>query len=137
MEELKAEITRIADMELETAIDKWGLNHSDHESAGVLREEIDEAKDELSMIEYHFTQLWKEVKRDGEVDDKRNLYNGIFTAAINMACEAVQVAAMARKGIVSSIEIYTDDNKHNALNEAKERKRLENGRYEREQDICD
>ncbi len=42
MEHLIAELTRLSDMELERALDKWGLNHSSHESYAVLLEEVEE-----------------------------------------------------------------------------------------------
>ena len=45
----------------------------------------------------------------------------IYNAAVNLACEAIQAAAMARKGILSNIEIYKEDNKQNALEAAAER----------------
>lgn len=106
MEKLKAEISRLADIELETAVEKWGLNHSDHESAGVLLEEIEEAKDELINVEIHYKQLRAAIKKNDTTNKRRSLYNGIYNAAVNLAAEAAQIAAMARKGILSNIEIY-------------------------------
>ena len=119
MEKLKAEVTRLTDMELETALDKWGLNHSDHESAAVLREEIEEAHEEMINTEYLFNELWRGVKTNCDPSEKRNTYTGIYNTAVNLACEAIQAAAMARKGILSNIEIYKEDNKQNALDCAK------------------
>ena len=48
-------------------------------------------------------------------------YNNLYKESINLACEVIQVAAMARKGILSNIEIYKEDNKENALQQAAER----------------
>lgn len=110
MEKLKAEVTRLCDMELETAIEKWGLNHSNHESVAVLREEIEEAHEELINAEYKAGEVWERTKHNAAPVEIRDSFTGIYNAAVNLACEAIQAAAMARKGILSNIEIYKEDN---------------------------
>lgn len=118
MDALKAEVTRLADMELETAVEKWGLNHSDHESVAVFREEVEETADELNNLGQIGAAIWDMTKKNADPATMRKAYTDAYNFAINTACEAIQAAAMARKGILSNIEIYKEDNKENALQQA-------------------
>ena len=67
-----------------------------HEGYAVLKEEIEEAKQELEYLEDHFTSFWNSIK----IDDKASALADVRTVAfdaIRMAEEAVQVAAVVRK----------------------------------------
>lgn len=108
METLKTSICELADKELNKAVEKWGLNHSDHESAAVLLEEIEEAREEQINIEVYYKYLWDGIKKNALPEEMRANYSRIFDIAVNLACEAVQVAAMARKGVLSNIDIYEE-----------------------------
>lgn len=116
---IKHEIEALADKELEAALNKFGLNNSNHESFAVLREEIDEAHAELESIEYLSARIWQLTKENASPEALREVYTNAYDTAINLAVEAAQCAAMARKGILSNIEIYKQDNKENALAAAK------------------
>lgn len=116
---IENEVTRLADIELETAVEKWGLNHSNHESFAVIREEIDETESALQAVEYLAGRVWELTKQNATPNALREVYNNLYKESINLACEVIQVAAMARKGILSNIEIYREDNKQNALDCAK------------------
>ena len=61
---VKNEVIRLADIELETAIERFGLNHSNHESFAVLREEIDEATEETNNVNYLSTRVWELTKKN-------------------------------------------------------------------------
>lgn len=124
---VKAEITRLADMELEAAIERFNLNHSDHESYAVLREEIEEAHEEMINVELFSGRLWDLTKNNASPEAKREVYTNIYNTALNLAVEAIQTAAMARKGILSNIEIYKESNKAEALEEAAKRQQAEKG----------
>lgn len=104
MDAIKNKLYPVIDAELKTANERFGLNHSDHESFAVIREEIDEAHEDLEQIEHLSAQLWKATKTNAGAR-VGYLYERIFETAVDMAVEAVQVAAMARKGIISNIEI--------------------------------
>ena len=112
---IRNEVIRLADVELESALEKFGLNNSNHESFAVLREEIDEAHAELETMEYLSGRIWDLTKQNAQPETLREVYTNIYNTAINLAVEAAQCAAMARKGILSNIEIYKEDNKQNAL----------------------
>lgn len=73
-----------------------------HEGYAVLLEEIEEAKDELDLImnDVHLKYMWNAVKHDDE-EAATDAAHIIRTRAACLACEAVQVAAMATKFLVS------------------------------------
>lgn len=102
---IKNEIITLVDKELKAANEKFGLNHSNHESFAVMKEEIDEAHEELAKVDYHQSCIWNATKSNTTKPTTiRGLYAKAYSAAIDLAVEAVQVAAMARKAIVSNIE---------------------------------
>lgn len=103
---VKNEIITLVDKELEAAIEKFGLNHSNHESFAVIKEEIDEAHEALAKVDYHQSCIWNATKSNTTTPPViRGLYAKAYSDAINLAVEAIQVAAMARKAIVSNVEI--------------------------------
>lgn len=97
-------IIDLADKELEAANERFGLNHSDHESFAVLREEMDEIAEEMKMLEEWAKRIWENVKSDAAPEIIRKNYEKAYATAIHLATEAVQAAAMARKGVISNIE---------------------------------
>lgn len=94
MKELKTIITELANMELKEANRKHGGFHSAHEGYAVLLEEVDEAKHDLDRIGSHMLFIWKDVMENDSVSFNART---IKDHAINLAAEAVQVAAMADK----------------------------------------
>lgn len=93
---LPEEIKNLVNKELTSAIKKWGLNHSYHEGYAVLLEEIDEAKDEIEIIEMLREDLWEYTKRENP-ENAITRAEDIAERAIEAASELVQVSAMARK----------------------------------------
>lgn len=72
--------------------------HSMHEGYAVLREEVDECQDEHDKMILHTNDLWQAVKHDDNTVAAEKL-KLIEATAIQLAAEAVQVAAMARKAM--------------------------------------
>lgn len=70
--------------------------HSDHESFSVILEEVAEAKEELQIIIDCMSGLWRSVRQDNKSGD---ILTDIERHARRLACEAIQVAAMARKAM--------------------------------------
>ena len=105
MEELKFEIIRLAEKELDAGVAKWGLNHSNHESVAVFREEVEETAEELNNLGQMTAAIWDMTKKNADPDTIRKAFNDAYNFAIATACEAIQAAAMARKGILSNIKI--------------------------------
>ena len=101
MNAVKQDVEKLVQKELESANRRFPMFRSDHEGAAVIFEEIEECKVNQTRIETVFSYLWKYVKRD-TMDI--NLMNGLKKEAIYLACEAIQVAAMAQKFIDSQKE---------------------------------
>lgn len=103
MSDLLQGIERLTLEEYERAAAIFGaVNHSDHESYAVLLEEFEEAKAELNCIDMAMKRFWEDTKNDavGVFGDIAN-YNVevIKDAAMRLAAESVQVAAMAHKAV--------------------------------------
>lgn len=102
MEELLRQIVNAECEEYGRASVNFGaVNHSDHESFAVLREEMDEALDVLEDADNLVDALWTMVKLDESEDNKVAALNAIKYKAEMAAAECVQAAAMARKAIVT------------------------------------
>ena len=90
--------------ELERANRVHPLFNSPHEAYAVIKEEAEEAEFELKYASIHLSEFWNSVKYDRcEID----IYDCLCTVkecAMNLAAEAIQVAAMAQKAI-DSIEV--------------------------------
>lgn len=97
MNAVKEDVEKLVQKELESANQKFHVFHSDYEGAAVIFEEIEECKQEIENLEIQFEVLWSYVKADNKISvitSKR-----LKLAAANLACEAIQVAAMAQKFI--------------------------------------
>lgn len=89
--------------ELDFAAEEHGETFASmHEGAAVLKEEVEEAIDENVFVKEAYHALWNAVKED---DKKRSRLNAeeIASRAERLACEAIQVAAMALK-FVDTVE---------------------------------
>ena len=103
MEELKIEIKKLAEEELERANEKFPLFHSDHEALGVLEEEVMEVDYEWKNINNCFIDFKLNVFHDMEIDKIINIEN-LKIHAINACAEMIQVIAMCDKFIDSRVE---------------------------------
>ena len=83
--------------ELDMACDDNGEHFSsDHEAFSVILEEVAESKEELAVIIDCMNGLWRSVRQDTKNGD---ILTDIERHARRLACEAIQVAAMARKAM--------------------------------------
>lgn len=89
--------------ELDLARDEHGETFASmHEGAAVLKEEVEEAKDDLIEANGFYRLLWDAVKED-DAKTARSMAEEIASHAERLACEAIQVAAMALK-FVDTVE---------------------------------
>ena len=94
---IRNHISRLVDIELLLANAANPAFASDHKGYAVLKEEIEEAGTEYKQItDFDLTGLWRAVKSDAQEAAAFKAVN-IRKNAIRLACEAVQVAAMAKK----------------------------------------
>lgn len=70
--------------------------HSLHEGWAVLKEEVDETKDNMNIVDGYINVMWVDVRADDAVSVKRSAEN-LKRFALDIAAEAIQVSAMAQK----------------------------------------
>lgn len=88
--------------ETQNAIENYGLKYNSfHEGYAVLKEEVEEARDEHVQIDYAIERLWNNVKTN-DVSELKNNVSAILLSAEKLALEAVQIAAVCNK-ILKSI----------------------------------
>lgn len=107
MKELKKGVQNLISEELERAIQQYGLHNSSHEKYSVILEEVDEALDEVECIGQYLNDLWDAIKRNDD-NGIKIFVDLLHTAAINLACEAIQVAAMCEKSIRLEFPTYSE-----------------------------
>lgn len=95
MNAIKDQVAQLADMELASANEKFPQFHSAHEGWAVIQEEIEECGDELSAIFAIQKVVWDIIRKEDR--GKQPYIDGMYSRAIDLACEAIQVAAMCRK----------------------------------------
>ena len=101
---IKQKIYELTEAELKAANEKFPLFASSHEAYAVIFEEFDEAREELEMVEYSLDKFWTEVKENESPEVKNKRLTRIYENAVKLAVEAIQTAAIARKGILSSYQ---------------------------------
>jgi len=96
-------INQLIEDELSRANAKYPPFASRHEGYAVLKEEIEEADEEIETIKLVICDLWfdvcheKDKSRTWDVPPDKSIPNCIESRAINAIKELIQVAAMCRK----------------------------------------
>ena len=103
MNSVKQDAEKLVQKELESANQKFPVFHSDYEGAAVIYEEIEEAESEMRGVNRHFASTWYLVKQNERIK-AYSYINKLKNSAVNLACEAIQIAAMAQKFIDSQKE---------------------------------
>lgn len=101
MKRLLESVQKLETEEYHRAADKFGpINTCSHHSYGVLKEEVDEAMDEARRVESTLSRYWDCVKHDDFQEQERAIAE-LERVAQLLACEAIQVAAMANKAFLT------------------------------------
>lgn len=103
MNAVKEDVEKLVQKELESANQRFPMFRSDHEGAAVIFEEIEETESEMRGVNRHFAGAWYSVKHDERIK-AYSYINKLKNRAIDLSCEAIQVAAMAQKFIDSQEE---------------------------------
>ena len=94
MNAIENQVRDLVKIELAAANERFPQFHSQHEGYAVIREEVEETREQLEVVERYLSYLWDRAKQDHHAREQAE-YIKMF--AINAACEAIQVAAMAQK----------------------------------------
>ena len=99
MKKLKEEMVVSANKELNRANERFPLFQSKHEGAAVIYEELEESKEALEALETSFKCLWDDVRgKETPCFLKEDITPlKLADMALDLACEAVQTAAMHMK----------------------------------------
>jgi len=96
MKKLIVQVEKLTEEELKNSMIKFPLFNSTHEGYAVIKEEVEEAAEELENVNFSLSSIWRNVKiNDKETAIKHAGHLKDF--AIKLAAEAIQVAAMAQK----------------------------------------
>lgn len=99
MEQLAEEVLALVGREYQRAAEKHGgAANTPHEGYALIKEEEEEAGDQMSTVSQKVTSLWWAVKAD-DLTLQAGYLDAIKNAAVLGACELVQVAAMADKAM--------------------------------------
>ena len=96
IEPLLKELKPLVEHELKRADGVNPQFHSGHEGYAVLREEYQETSEELELMKHHLSGLWMSV-RQNRPDSAKDHVECLKDKAMNVAAEAIQVAAMCDK----------------------------------------
>lgn len=88
------DIKKLVFKELDSANKHFPLFQSQHEGYAIIKEEIEEAEDEMNDINLLAKESWYQIKGN---TDATNLIKEIEEHAIKLAGEAIQIAAMCKK----------------------------------------
>lgn len=98
MKTIREGVQKLKDTELRLANEANPLFRSKHEGYAVILEEYDELEDDMNEIAILMGALWNHITSDEPAPD---IARELRKWAIEAACEAIQVAAMAEKYIKS------------------------------------
>lgn len=90
------------------SIEHGQFNNSDHESYAIIREEFEESQNEVHLTAESLSQFWSCVKLDADDSAKLQSLKCLEHRATLAACELIQVAAMARKAMLTIHERRQD-----------------------------
>ena len=94
MNAIENQVRELVAVELAAANERFPQFHSAHEGYAVILEELEETREQIDSVERYLNYLWDRAKQDCTAKEQAE-YIKMF--AINAACEAIQVAAMAQK----------------------------------------
>lgn len=103
MNAVRKDVEYLVNQELTVANKKFPLFQSDHEAAAVIREELEEAQEALEELEKAYDVMWVNIKCN-YLDASAICSENLHKIAVDLACEAIQVAAMAKKLVASRKE---------------------------------
>lgn len=96
MNVVNADVMELVNKEYAAAVKDHGPLASMHEGYAVLMEEVEEARDAMDRVKSITGWLWGSVK-ENQIEDIKIYPAMIYENAVDMACEAIQVAAVCKR----------------------------------------
>lgn len=88
-------IEALIDDELARIIEEHGLFVDDHQAYAVIKEEVEEAREEMIIIRENMVKFWERVRADDL--DNTDIMESIVIHGTELIKEAVQIVACAKK----------------------------------------
>ena len=119
MKKLLEDVEVLVDAEYERAQERFGPinNGGDHQSYGVIKEEVEEVAEDFTQMNLALERFWDDVKCDNIKTAKKDKLATLYKYASLLACEAIQVAAMAYKAQVTIDALNVPDLQKGGPNE--------------------
>lgn len=109
-EKTMKDVELLVESEYDMAAEKWnGKFASRHEGASVIREEFEEAIEEMEEIQKAYKAMWLCVRRDFSKKVMADAVDDVYNHAVEAACELIQVAAMAYNMLATLAEEKEDE----------------------------
>lgn len=96
VELMRAISNAVIEEQTRAAIRYGNVNASSHESYAIIKEELDEAADDLTALSESMSKFWSSIKNNSVVEQISSTIDAEKNAT-QAAAELVQVAAMCRK----------------------------------------
>ena len=109
MNVVREEVQDAIDKELEAAIENHGFFNSMHEKIAVMYEEYQEACEEIENAKKAIDRMWSAIRNNLDGIAMQQAF-GVAHCAENLAIEAIQLAATARK-IVERVTVQPADDR--------------------------
>lgn len=112
MDAVKNDIKKLIDKELDAANEVNRPFASMHEAYAVIKNEFEEAGDEYAKAGRFLNMTWSNIKHDDiiGITNAKTYLADMYKAAMNLAVEAVQVAAMCEKAQFVGIPVEEEKN---------------------------
>lgn len=99
MEELVKAVSALVGEEYQrAAAEHGGAANTPHEGYALIKEEVEESREQMGAVCQNITDLWCAVKAD-DLPRQEQCLGGLRRAAILGVCELIQVAAMTDKAM--------------------------------------
>lgn len=108
------DVKQCVENELHHAVSVFGLHHSWHEKYAVMLEELQELKEEVNIADAEIESVWFGVRHNLPEYAEDHIHY-VYERAVKAACEAIQVAAMAKKEIAEQDARRPTATKHTAM----------------------